>query len=578
MSRPAVEDRPFERSSVVERALWTVLLIFAGSVASPAGTTPGDSGGHGDLVAIFEDLVELREIELDDWVPDYSAAAIQRRRDGLDRLRERLLAIDIGAWPVEQKVDWHLVRAEMNGLDFYLRVLKPWARDPGFYLHTQDGAGPTRAGHLWIDEMPVPADQLDEVGGQLRALPQILETARASLTESAGDLAYCALHYLPAEIEYHRRLRDDIATHHPELLALADAALAAVIGYGEWLEAHQYEMTAPAGVGKEDYNWWMKNVQLIPYTWDELHDIIVREDDRLLTTIALERNRNRELPELEPVASREEHSRRRDEALEFAMEFLAGEGLFVVPEWVDFEAYRAGAAARGDGWADQFMNAWVGSGESGEWPGVRDFFHQTADREPLPEQTHEFIGHYFDHYRQARDGNPIRRVERSYAIDMIRLEGWAFWLEEMLMHAGYLDERPPRAREIAYWQAAFRGCRALADLRMHSNELSLQEAIDYAVDCAPNGWLIPDGPHAWYEMQTNLRYVGWHMGMVIGKLAINDLVAQRVRQLGDDFRFDRFFEEFFAAGIMPIALIRWQMTGLEDEMEFLLSDEDGGGP
>ena len=22
----------------------------------------------------------------------------------------------------------------MNGLDFYFRVLKPWARDPGFYL------------------------------------------------------------------------------------------------------------------------------------------------------------------------------------------------------------------------------------------------------------------------------------------------------------------------------------------------------------------------------------------------------------------------------------------------------------
>ena len=51
-------------------------------------------------------------------------------------------------------------------------------------------------------------------------------------------------------------------------------------------------MIAPAGVGKENYNWWMKNVQLVPYTWDELYGIIMREDDRLLTTIALERNRN----------------------------------------------------------------------------------------------------------------------------------------------------------------------------------------------------------------------------------------------------------------------------------------------
>lgn len=138
-----------------------------------------------------------------------------------------------------------------------------------------------------------------------------------------------------------------------------------------------------------------------------------------------------------------------------------------------------------------------------------------------------------------------------------------------MMHAGYLDDRPVRAREVPFWQAAFRTCRAIADLRMHSNEYTLQQAIDYAVDCAPNGWLIPDGPHAWYEMQTNLRYVGWHMGMVVGKLTVNELIAERVRQQGDEFNFRDFFRDFFDAGIMPLSLIRWQMTGLDDEMQQL---------
>ena len=32
-----------------------------------------------------------------------------------------------------ERGDYRLVEAEMNGLDFFLRVLKPWARDPGFY-------------------------------------------------------------------------------------------------------------------------------------------------------------------------------------------------------------------------------------------------------------------------------------------------------------------------------------------------------------------------------------------------------------------------------------------------------------
>lgn len=536
-----------------------------------ASTSAQQGSGYQELVELFQAFRELQRVEVSDWIPDYSASAMGRQRAGLLEFMERLRSFEIGDWPIEQQVDYHLVRAEMNGLDFYQRVLRPWSRDPGFYLQTQDGGGPARAAHLEIRRMPIPADDVAAVRGQLRALPTILKQAEVNLTDAAGDLGYSALHYMPAEIEYHQMLRDAIAEHHPGLLEEADAAVAAVTGYGEWLEANQSRMTAPAGVGRANYDWWMRNVQLIPYSWDELYEIIMREDDRLLATIALVRSRNQDLPELEPVASQAEHARRREQALRDAMRFMTDNDLFDVPEWADLEGYLESANGRGESWGAYFANRHAGSGETGEWPGVRDFFHQTADREPMPEQTHEFIGHYFDRQRQRRDTSPIRGTDRFYAIDMIRLEGWAFWLEEMMMHAGYLDDRPVRAREIPYWQAAFRTCRAIADLKMHSNDFSLQEAIDYAVDCAPNGWLIPDGPHVWYEMQTNLRYVGWHMGMVIGKLTVNELIAQRVRQQGDEFRFRDFFNDFFAAGIMPLSLIRWQMTGLDDEMQKLLS-------
>ncbi len=553
------------------RLFWGICIVLGFTFCAPVDDAPAEPGGdYDDLVELFLEFRELQEVKITDWVPDYTPAALEAQRHGLQDFRRRLNGMDISDWPIEQKVEYHLVRSEMNGLDFYLRVLKPWSRDPGFYLQTQDGGGPARAGHLRVREMPIPNEDLDEVQAKLKALPTILEQAKTNLTQGAGDLAYSALHYMDAEIGYHQRLRDAVAEHHPPLLEDADSALASVIDYGEWLKENESRMIAPAGVGKENYNWWMKNVQLVPYTWDELYGIIMREDDRLLTTIALERNRNRHLPELPPVPTPDEHTRRRDEALQFAMAFMEEQDLFDIPEWVDVDEYLGRRPLAGQRWGYFFVNQYVGSGETGEWPGVRDFFHQTADREPLPEQTHEFIGHYFDRGRHRRDKSPIRGADRFYAIGMIRLEGWAFWLEEMMMHAGYLDTRPTRAREIAYWQAAFRTCRAIADLKMHSNEFSLQDAIDYAVDCAPNGWLIPNGPHAWYEMQTNLRYVGWHMGMVIGKLSINHMIAERVRQVGDGFSYEEFFEDFFSAGIIPLSLIRWQMTGLDDEMEVLL--------
>ena len=59
-----------------------------------------------------------------------AATAMARRHVELRSWQSRLRAIDTTGWTTEQQIDWHLVRAEMNGLDFYIRVLKPWERVP----------------------------------------------------------------------------------------------------------------------------------------------------------------------------------------------------------------------------------------------------------------------------------------------------------------------------------------------------------------------------------------------------------------------------------------------------------------
>jgi len=553
---------------VIERIIYLLLCVLTISCNSKNDISLGNND-YKALVELFQDFRTIQDLPISNGVPDYTPKAIAHQKSSLDKLQRRLGLIDTTGWPIPDRVEYHLVKAEMHGLEFYHKVLKPWSRDPGFYLQTQDGAGPTRVAYFNFDEFPIPQEVLTEAKIKLIALPKVLDQAKKNLTDGADDLAYCALHYLPYEIMLYERIYKEIKQYHPDLESIAAKALGAVKQYDTWLKKNKSKMTAPAGVGKDNYNWWMKNVQLIPYTWDELYDIIMREDDRLLTTVALERNRNRDLPELKPVSSREEHAQRKIEALKHVMKFTEVESLFAIPEWIGFKEYLGGANALVTSWNDAFANTYVGSGETAEWPGVRDFFHKTADREPLPEQTHEFIGHHLDHGFHRRDDRIILGADRQYAIEMIRLEGWAFWLEEMLMHAGYLDDKSARSREIVYWQAAFRTCRAVADLKMHSNEFSLQEAIDYVAECAPNGWNIPNGPHAWYEMQTNLRYVGWHMGMVIGKLAMNQIIAEKIRQQGNDFSYKGFFKEYFAAGIIPMALIRWQLTGNDNEIKSL---------
>jgi hypothetical protein len=39
------------------------------------------------------------------------------------------------------------------------------------------------------------------------------------------------------------------------------------------------------------------------------------------------------------------------------------------------------------------------------------------------------------------------------------------------------------------------------------------------------------------------------------------LIRARARQLGDRFTLRGFFDELNAAGMMPVSLLRWQLTG-----------------
>ncbi len=44
------------------------------------------------------------------------------------------------------------------------------------------------------------------------------------------------------------------------------------------------------------------------------------------------------------------------------------------------------------------------------------------------------------------------------------------------------------------------------------------------------------------------------------------MLAERARQLGDDFTLKRFMDELNRAGVIPVSLIRWELTGLDDEI------------
>jgi uncharacterized protein (DUF885 family) len=57
--------------------------------------------------------------------------------------------------------------------------------------------------------------------------------------------------------------------------------------------------------------------------------------------------------------------------------------------------------------------------------------------------------------------------------------------------------------------------------------------------------------------------------MVVGKVQFMKLMRNRANQLGDDFVLEEFMDDVLNTGSIPWSLIRWEMTGLDDEIKQL---------
>lgn len=525
-------------------------LVLANLLAFWSPAMAEDEVGYSSLLELFASLREVTNASGDGsvGVPQVDPAAIAAERQALKAFQSRLKGIDSSDWPVSKQIDYHLVRAELNGIDFRHRVTRPWFRDPGMYSDVVLFLGERR--EYLLDE-----EGIEMLEAMLSEMPTFFSHARSNLADVdqiPADLATLAIRDLENGRATFVELISELGDARPTLAPIAERAAEASNDFLLWLVSNQERMTAAAGVGRENYDWLLRNVYLFPYSWDELRTLVQLEDNRVISFMNLERNRNRHLPELQPVQSQEEYKQSVQEAIDDLMNFCRDEEIWSMPDYLT---------------PDGYFGSWHGFDRP--WPEKHDYFFNFSHREPRMEEAHEMLGHHFDELRGRYNQHPIRKGWRPYKISTARTEGFAFALEELLMHAGYLDKRSPRAREIVYEQAAFRTVRALSDVYMHDNQWTLSDAMRYSVDNAPHGELLDNSPHLWFEMATTLRGVGHHMLMVVGKIQFMKLMRDSAQQQGDEFEMVAFMDDFFESGLIPIALIRWEMTGYTDEVSKL---------
>ena len=546
---------------------WTVVTLgvclFA-TMSNPQACIAAEPANYSQLATLFTEWRAFARPAMKNGIQDYGPAAMKAKAAELPKWQKRLQAIDTKDWPIEQLNDWKLVQAEMNGVDFDLRVLQPWARDPAFYVRIWGSRTdvPLREGPIADDEIalysyhwPLSAADAHELALRIATVPALYEEARENLKNAnARDLwiygeqelrdQSAVLASLEAGTLSARTLemiqQPNLNSASAELRTAVANAHKATDDFVAWLEKLAPTKTGPSGVGRENYTWYEQNVHLIPYTWEQQVTLLERELERAQASLLLEEHNNRNLPPLQAAPGAAAFNALTQARLDKFVDFLVKQDIIPDKPYIKpaLEPMR-----------DEFVPE-----------DRRIFFTRVTHREPMLLYSHDY--HWIDLARMKYEPNPspIRRVASLSNIWDTRAEGFATAFEEIAMHAGLYNDNP-RAKELVWMMLGNRAARGLASLHVQANEWTLEQAGKFHSEWTPGGFSKLDHLTS-FEQLLYLRQPGYGASYVTGKLLFDRFMmeyAEERKLEGKPFVLRDFMDRFNNDGMIPIPLMETEM-------------------
>jgi len=193
--------------------------------------------------------------------------------------------------------------------------------------------------HTWIDtweyEYPLSGDDAAELAERFAIIPALLEQARGNLVGPGRDLWRLSVASMRAQSQDLTSYRAQVAGSSAALDDALQQAIVATDEFGDWVESQVGYKNGLSGVGKDNYSWYLQNVHLVPYTWEEALTLMKRELWRANASLRLEENRNRHLPEQNRYANAEEYDAALNQGVTGFMEFLGEEEIMSIRDYMD---------------------------------------------------------------------------------------------------------------------------------------------------------------------------------------------------------------------------------------------------
>jgi uncharacterized protein (DUF885 family) len=499
----------------------------------------------------------------------WSASSIEKQRKQLDEFEAQWKKLDRSGWTASEKVDDRLMGSALARVRWELDLNRRWERDPTFYLDQTL----TALLESMVEPPPFDAARSREIVARMQDMPKILSDGEANLhaVRPFAQLAINSLQQIRPELaEVEREVAPMLqrgalqsGNVSTEFQAATEKAIVALESYRAWLQEHLQKMPENAAVGRKNYEFFLSQVALIPYTPEQLLAISRQEWERAVVFEQIEKQRNQGLPDLKIAANIDEQIRTSERDELAIRSFLQEKGILTVSPEIGHYTIRLIpgylSALSGFGETDDFLHATGVRWASEPSPSLGYFWLATA-KDPRPDMVHEGVpGHYFQMAWSRMNDDPIRR----HYYDSGPNEGLGFYVEEMMLQAGLFYESP-RSREIIYNFMRLRALRVEVDVKLALGLFTIGQAAEYLAHYVPM-----DQKTAEEEAAGFATGPGQAISYQIGKIQIMRFLADARLKQGDAFSLRAFDDYLWKNGNVPIVLLRWEYLGLDDDLQIV---------
>jgi len=431
-------------------------------------------------------------VPLDELVDDFSAGGLDQQRTFYKDFQMRVAALDVSKLDKEQRVDLDMMKSNTDLALLELDTIQSYKHNPTIYVELVGNALFTP---YMLNYAPI-EKRFEHIARRLELIPALLSQAKTNLVDSPEVWNRVAQEENDGNISLiDKTLRDAAPASQKTLYAAAAAkALVAVRSFNDFLKDKLSSKTSDWRLGKEKY---ARKFALVLASGRAPEDLLVEAEADLKTVraemakLAAPKTVEQALDDIaRQHATPDRYLDKARETLAQATAFVKQKDLLTLPARSNLQVIETPEFMRGIYGVGGFNSApplepqlgafyWITPIPKNWAPERAESKLREYNNYGLQELTiHEAMPGHYVQLEYANDVQPVgRRLLRTIFANTPYVEGWAFYTQQMMSEAGYLEGN--KALWLSFYKQVLRAlANTILDVRLQTMGMTDQEALD----------------------------------------------------------------------------------------------------